>query len=104
MIIEHGSINVLPGHEADFEAAFVEAAKVIARSPGFRFVRIARGIERPSAYLLLVGWDTLADHTVGFRESDLFTQWRAWIGPHFDGQPHVEHYVGDLGVDDIHRI
>jgi heme-degrading monooxygenase HmoA len=102
MIIEHGSINVLPGHEADFEAAFLEAAKVIARSPGFRFVRIARGIERPSTYLLLVGWDTLADHTVGFRESDLFTQWRAWIGPHFDGQPQVEHYVGDLGGTDIH--
>jgi heme-degrading monooxygenase HmoA len=102
MIIEHGSINVLPGHEADFEAAFLEAAKVIAHSPGFRFVRIARGIERPSTYLLLVGWDTLADHTVGFRESDLFTQWRAWIGPHFDGQPQVEHYVGDLGGTDIH--
>lgn len=96
MIIEHGSINVLPGREADFEAAFVEAAKVIAQSPGFRFVRICRGVERPSTYLLLVGWDTVEDHTVGFRGSDLFTQWRAHIGPFFDGQPVVEHYEGDL--------
>ncbi len=96
MVIEHGSINVLPGHEAAFEADFVEAAKVIARSPGFQFVRICRGVERPSTYLLLVGWDTVEDHTTGFRESDLFTQWRAWIGPHFDGTPEVEHYVGDL--------
>jgi len=97
MIIEHGSIKVLAGRERDFEAAFVEAAAVIARSPGFRFVRIVRGVERPSTYLLLVGWDTLEDHTVGFRGSDLFTQWRALIGPYFDGPPEVEHYVGDLG-------
>ena len=98
MIIEHGSIAILAGHEADFEAAFVEAATVIAQSPGFRFVRIARGVERSSTYLLLVGWDTLEDHTVGFRGSDLFTQWRALIGPHFDGAPEVEHYVGDLSL------
>jgi len=96
MIIEHGTIRVLAGHEADFEAAFLEAAAVIARSPGFRFVRIARGVERASTYLLLVGWDTVEDHTVGFRGSELFTQWRSWIGPHFDGPPEVEHYVGDL--------
>ena len=96
MIIAHGTINVLPGHEADFEAAFIEAAKVIAQSPGFQFVRVARGVERPSTYLLLVGWDTIEDHTVGFRGSDLFTQWRSWIGPHFDGPPEVEHYIGDL--------
>jgi len=98
MIIEHGSITILAGHEADFEAAFVEAATVIAQSPGFRFVRIARGVERSSTYLLLVGWDTLEDHTVGFRGSDLFTRWRALIGPHFAGAPEVEHYVGDLSV------
>ena len=96
MIIEHGTINVLAGHESDFEAAFVQAAQVIAQAPGFQFVRIARGVERPSSYLLLVGWDTVEDHTVGFRGSELFTQWRSWIGPHFDGPPEVEHYIGDL--------
>lgn len=98
MIIEHGSINVLPGHEAAFEADFVEAAKVIAQSPGFRWVRISRGVERPSTYLLLVGWDSVEDHTVGFRQSELFTRWRGWIGPHFDGSPDVEHYVGELDI------
>jgi hypothetical protein len=30
---------------------------------------------------------------VGFRESDLFTQWRALIGSHFDGTPVVEHFA-----------
>ena len=96
MIIEHGTINVLAGQEAAFEAAYVEAAQVIARSPGFHFVRLSRGVERPSTYLLLVGWDTLEDHTIGFRESDLFGEWRGWIGPYFAGPPEVEHYVGDI--------
>lgn len=96
MVIEHGEINVLPGQEAQFEAAFTEAAKVIITSPGCRFVRIAKGIERPSAYLLLVGWDSVDDHLVTFRGSDLFTQWRAFIGPYFDGAPVVEHFDGDI--------
>ena len=96
MVIEHGAINVLPGQEAAFDAAFVEAAKVIAQAPGFQFVRIATGIERPSARLLLVGWDTVDDHLITFRESDLFRQWRGHIGAYFDGTPLVEHYDGDL--------
>lgn len=96
MVIEHGAINVLPGQEAAFDAAFVEAAKVIAQSPGFQFVRIATGVERPSARMLLVGWDSIDDHMVTFRESDLFRQWRAHIGPYFDGTPVVEHFDGDL--------
>jgi len=96
VIIEHALITILPGHEVAFEQAFLEAAKVIAAATGFRFVRLSRGVERSSTYLLLVGWDSIDDHTVGFRGSDLFTQWRSWIGPHFDGTPQVEHYVGDL--------
>jgi heme-degrading monooxygenase HmoA len=96
MVIEHGAIDIVPGQEADFEAAFAKAAKIIAKSPGFRFVRIARGIERPSAYLLLVGWDSLDDHLIGFRGSELLGQWRALIGPYFDGVPVIEHYEGDI--------
>jgi heme-degrading monooxygenase HmoA len=96
MVIEHGAINIVPGKESEFEAAFVKAATVIATSPGFRFVRVARGIERPSSYLLLVGWDSIDDHVVRFRSSDLFRQWRELIGPYFDGDPVVEHYEGDI--------
>ena len=102
MIIEHGIINVIHGQEEAFEAAAAQAAHVIARSPGFRFVRFSRGVERPSTYLLLVGWDSLEDHNDGFRGSDLFREWRAHIGPYFDGPPEVEHYAGAVpGVGDI---
>ena len=62
-------------------SAAAEATHVIAQAPGFRFVRFSRGVERPSTYLLLVGWDSLEDHTDGFRGSDLFRQWRAQPAP-----------------------
>ena len=53
---------------------------------------INRGIESPDRYVLQIHWDTLEDHTVGFRQSDLFTQWRAIIGPFFAAPPVVEHF------------
>jgi len=93
MIVERALIAVQPGSEADFEAALRQARDVVAQAKGFRSLRVTRGIESPSTYLLLLEWDTLEDHTVGFRESDLFGQWRALIGPYFDGAPAVEHYT-----------
>lgn len=93
MIVERALMSVTPGTEADFEVAMRQARELIARSAGFRSIRVARGIERPSTFLLIIEWDTLEDHTVGFRESELFTQWRALIGPYFAEPPAVEHYA-----------
>ena len=50
-------------------------------------------VERPHVFMFTIGWDTLEDHTVGFRGSDLFVRWRELIGPHFDGTPVVEHFA-----------
>lgn len=93
MIIERALIAVTPGTEADFEAAIAQAKEVVAQAPGFHGIRVARGVESPSTYLLLLEWDTVEDHMVGFRESDLFPQWRALIGPYFAQPPAVEHYA-----------
>jgi heme-degrading monooxygenase HmoA len=93
MIVERALMAITPGREADFEAAMQEARQVVARSKGFRSIRVARGIESPSTYLLIIEWDTLEDHTVGFRESELFTQWRGLIGQYFAEAPSVEHYT-----------
>ncbi|NBU85691.1 MAG: antibiotic biosynthesis monooxygenase, partial [Actinobacteria bacterium] len=59
---------------------------------GFNGINVHRGVERPNVYLLTLQWDTLEAHTVGFRESDLFVQWRALIGPFFANPPVVEHW------------
>jgi heme-degrading monooxygenase HmoA len=93
MIMETAFIAITPGHEAEFESAIKEAKKVIAQAPGFEAFHLHRGIERANTYLLAIGWRTLEDHTVGFRESELFPKWRAIIGPFFDGAPHVEHWT-----------
>jgi heme-degrading monooxygenase HmoA len=92
MIIERAELAITPGSEADFEAALTQAREVVSQAKGFRSLRAARGIEDPSKYLLLLEWDTLEDHTVGFRESDLYTQWRGHIGSFFSAPPSVEHF------------
>lgn len=91
MVVEHALISVTPGREAEFEAEFPRARVVIEQADGFRWAELHRFVERPSAFLLLVGWDSLEAHNDGFRGSDLFRQWREVIGPFFDGPPTVEH-------------
>ena len=69
----------------------------IASTPGFLGARLTRSIESPSRFVLLIEWESVEAHNVGFRESDRFPLWRALIGPFFDGDPRVEH------VDDVLR-
>ncbi len=93
MILELADIRIQPGQNAAFEAAIAHAVQsIIVHAKGFQGYKINRGIESPNRYLLQVFWDTLEDHTVGFRQSDAFTQWRAIIGPFFASPPVVEHF------------
>ena len=92
MILERAVIHILPGQEESFETAMAQARTVISGAPGFRSLRILRGVERRRDYLLLVEWDTLEDHNVGFRQSQLFHQWRGLIGRYLDGEPNIEHF------------
>jgi heme-degrading monooxygenase HmoA len=92
MITEHAELPVKPGQEADFEAAFAEAKALIASASGFIDVTLLRCIERPSTYLLIVHWETLADHTEGFRGSEAYEKWRAMLHHFYDPFPQVEHF------------
>lgn len=92
MIMETALMTIKEHEEDAFLAALEDAKLVIAQAKGFRTIHVHRGIERPSTFLLAIGWDTLEDHTVGFRESALFTRWRALIGPYFAEAPQVEHW------------
>ena len=92
MILEHAVLDVVPGQEAAFEAAFGEAQGIIASMPGFRTLRLQRCIEAPSRYLLLVEWDRLEDHTEGFRGSEQYERWRDLLHQFYDPFPTVEHY------------
>jgi heme-degrading monooxygenase HmoA len=92
MVLEHALIDIRPGTSEAFEAALAQARLVIGASPGFVSLRLHRGVETPDRYLLLVEWETLDDHLVGFRESEAFTEWRALIGPYFESPPNVVHF------------
>ncbi|TCN54872.1 heme-degrading monooxygenase HmoA [Rhodococcus sp. SMB37] len=92
MILEHAPLQVEPGRASEFESAFAKAEQIISRMPGFRTISLSRCIERPDAYLLLVEWDTLEDHTEGFRGSPEYQEWRRLLHHFYDPFPTVEHY------------
>jgi len=93
MILELADIRIPAGQNAAFEEAIERGLKtVISHASGFRGFKVNRGVENPQRYILQIFWDTLEDHTVGFRQSPLFAQWRAIVGPFFDGPPTVEHF------------
>ena len=94
MILEVADIRIQPGQQAAFDAAIVRGVTtVIAHAQGFRGWKVNKGIESPERYLLLIFWDTLEDHTVHFRGSERFAQWRAIVGPFFAAPPQVEHFT-----------
>jgi len=92
MILELASIHIQPGQSTAFEAAYLEASKVIASAKGYIKHELQRSLEVEHHYMLFVEWQTLGDHMVGFRESPLFLEWRRLIGPFFARPPEVEHY------------
>lgn len=92
MIVEHAEFTIAEADAEKFEAAYAQAKELLAQTDGFLWAHLHRGIERPTGYLLLVGWETVEAHMVAFRESDRFPQWRALIGPYFAEAPKVEHF------------
>lgn len=91
MIVERARLTINPGEEAKFEAAFAKAVPLFLRAEGCHGVRIERVLETPEVYILVVDWARLEDHTVTFRGSEDFQEWRRLAGPHFASTPVVEH-------------
>ncbi len=93
MILEAARLDVRPGQEDAFEAAFRQAVPIIRSMPGFVDLTLQRGMESPSRYLLLVHWQRLEDHTVGFRQSAEYQEWRRLLHHFYDSAPVVEHFT-----------
>ena len=99
MVLEHALLPVVAGREEAFEAAFAAARPLIAATPGFRRLRLSRGVEQPGVYLLLVEWDRLEDHTEGFRGSPAYQEWKALLHSFYDPFPVVEHFTTVLTAE-----
>ena len=93
MVLEVALIDVLAGREDEFSAAYRKGHPLLASTPGCRSVRMTRGVESPTRFVLLVEWDSVDAHLDNFRATDRFTQWRALLGPFFDGAPKGEHFT-----------
>lgn len=98
MITEHALLEVVPGRELEFVAAMDQAKTLIAASPGFHSLRVERGVERTNRFLLLVEWESLEDHTEGFRGSPAYQEWRGALHHFYDPFPVVEHFESVLRV------
>lgn len=91
MITEIAQIEVKPGMEAEFESGVAKAAPLFKRAKGCTGMRLERSHEKPQRYRLFVHWDTLENHTVDFRGSPDFQDWRKLVGHCFAAPPDVEH-------------
>ena len=93
MILELADIRIQPGQQAAFDEAIQRAISTVAsKARGFQGFKVNKGIENPERYILQIFWDTLENHTVDFRGSPAFTEWRAIVGPFFAAPPVVEHF------------
>ena len=92
MILEVAVLDVKPNQERKFEESFAKAQKIISGMKGYISHQLQRCVEKRSRYILLVNWQQLEDHTVGFRKSEQYQEWQALLHHFYEPFPEVEHY------------
>ena len=92
MVYERAQLYIAAGSEVAFEAAMSESIGLLQQAEGCRAARVARGVEEPNTYLLLVEWGAVEDH-VAFTKTDEFARFGRAIGPHFAEPPEVLHFA-----------
>jgi heme-degrading monooxygenase HmoA len=92
MVLEIADFNVVADKQEKFADAVREGLKYVSDTPGFRTAKLTRSVETSTRFVLLIEWDSVEAHTVGFQRSENFTRWRGLIGEFFDGPPRVEHF------------
>lgn len=92
MILEIATLRIKEGKIEDFQKVLQVAKSVISQSKGFNSIEFQQCIEEPSKFQAFIKWETLEDHTISFRESPLFIEWRAILSPYFSQASFAEHY------------
>lgn len=99
MILEHALLTVKQNQSQEFEAAFAKAQNIVSSMKGYVSHELLRCLETPNQYLLLVKWESLEDHTIGFRKSSEYQEWRALLHGFYEPFPEVLHF--DLPQNNI---
>ena len=92
MILEMATLNIKKGQSVDFEKSFQEAQKIISSMKGYISHELKKCIEKDDKYILLVNWETIEDHEIGFRKSNEYQEWKALLHHFYEPFPLVEHY------------
>ena len=92
MILEVAILDISPGQESEFQAAFANASPIISALQGYVCHQLQRCVEKQNRYILLVNWEKLEDHTIGFRGSEGYQEWKKLLHHFYDPFPTVEHY------------
>ena len=94
MILEIADFRITPGKQAEFNAAIKRGVETViaVKAKGFAGYKVNHSIETPERYILMIYWQTLENHTVDFRQSPAFAEWRSIVGPFFAQPPVVEHF------------
>jgi heme-degrading monooxygenase HmoA len=92
MILEVAILDIKPGLGAEFEAVFQVAKNIIVAMPGYISHELQHCLENGDRYILLVRWQTLENHMIGFRQSAEYQEWQALLHHFYDPFPIVEHY------------
>ena len=90
-VLELATVDIKPGMNAEFEQNLEKAQAVISQSKGYLGHDFKKCIEQQNRYVLLIRWESIEAHTIGFRESELFKEWRGLIGPFLENPPVVLH-------------
>lgn len=92
MITEIALLNIIPGENSAFEEAFGNAETIISSMKGYIEHELQKCIEEDDKYLLIVRWQTIEDHTIGFRQSEEYGEWKRLLHHFYNPFPVVEHY------------
>ena len=101
MILEVAILNVKIWQEKDFENDFLIASKFISPIKGYLKHSLQKCLEHKNQYILLVEWENLEDHTIGFRESSQYLEWKKILHHYYDPFPKVEHYETIIEIEKI---
>ena len=98
MILEVAILNVKEGLENQFEKDFVTAGQYISSIKGYKDHSLRKCVEEKNKYILLVNWERLEDHTIGFRQSAQYQEWKKLLHHYYDPFPAAEHYETILKI------
>ncbi|PQJ79410.1 antibiotic biosynthesis monooxygenase family protein [Polaribacter porphyrae] len=92
MILEVAILHIKKGLSEDFEIDFQKAESIISSRKGYISHQLKKCLEQEDKFILLVNWETLEDHEIGFRKSDKYQEWKELLHHFYKPFPTVEHY------------